>query len=252
MESDIKIIYQLEQIRKDYLVGAVSVMALECVDVQLRRGEFCALQGPSGSGKSTLLNIMGLLETPTSGKLWFDNVDTHLLSETSLTRHRRQSIGFIFQNFNLVSTLSALENVEYPLLLDETRNRSEVRALARAALKDVGLERFEHHRPAQLSGGQRQRVAIARALVKKPLVILADEPTANLDSKTAHQIIELLHQIKEVSKTSLIIATHDEKVAAMADRRIHLRDGRIELSSDISAERAHNVQTRDLDRRIDS
>lgn len=248
-EATSKIIYQLEGIRKRYLVGSVTVSALNGIDATFYQSEFCALQGPSGSGKSTLLNILGLLESPTEGRCQFDEIDVHQLSDNQLTLHRRLSIGFIFQNFNLISTLSALENVEYPLFLERRFTAKEVRDEATRALKSVGLENFVHHRPAQLSGGQRQRVAIARAVVKRPRVILADEPTANLDSETALQIIEVLQNIRQTWETSLIIATHDTQIARLADRRVQLKDGKIAFSkrSDIATESSYDIESSDLD-----
>jgi putative ABC transport system ATP-binding protein len=230
----------------------VPVTALNGIDVNFYPSEFCALQGPSGSGKSTLLNILGLLESPTEGTCLFDKVDTGKLSERELTLLRRLAIGFIFQNFNLISTLSALENVEYPLFLEHRLSAKQVRDEAREALSSVGLGDFERHRPAQLSGGQRQRVAIARAVVKRPRVILADEPTANLDSKTALQIIELLQTIKQKFKTSLIVATHDIQIAQMADRKVLLKDGKVDESSHVPAERSNDIQARNPESRIET
>jgi len=221
-------LYDLANTRKDYTVGQVIVTALSDVQLRLREGEFVALQGPSGSGKSTLLNVLGLLEVPTSGTLHFLGKNLTGRTDAELTEIRRFNIGFIFQNFNLVSTLSALENVEYPLFLEATFHRKEIFDRAFQALQAVGLEKFTEHKPRQLSGGQRQRVAIARALVKQPKVILADEPTANLDSKNAVQIVDLMHQLKQTFHTSVIVATHDSKIAEGADRRIQLIDGRID------------------------
>ncbi len=231
-KSDNVFLYDLTNIRKDYSVGQVVVTALTDVHLRLNHGEFVALQGPSGSGKSTLLNVLGLLEVPSDGTLDFLGTRLTGYSDFALTGIRRHSIGFIFQNFNLVSTLTSLENVEYPLYLEGGANRKTIRDRAREAMKSVGLEKFGEHKPRQLSGGQRQRVAIARALVKQPKVILADEPTANLDSKNASQIVDLMHELKQKFQTSVIIATHDAKIANGADKRIQLIDGKIESVSD--------------------
>lgn len=217
--------YRLSNISKEYLVGSVKVPALKGVSIELRSGEFVALRGPSGSGKSTLLNILGLLETTSSGNIYLDGKEITAVSETERTGVRRSLIGFIFQNFNLVPILSALENVEYPLLLEGKLSRAESRQTAQEMLEAVGLGSLMKHRPAQLSGGQRQRVAIARAIVKRPRLILADEPTANLDSETAAQIVELLQQLKRNLGSTIFIATHDKDVAAHAERAIHLKDG---------------------------
>ncbi len=225
-------LYDLTNIRKDYTVGQVIVTALTEVSIRFNDAEFVALQGPSGSGKSTLLNVLGLLEVPSSGTLHFMGKNLTGRTDVELTEIRRHNIGFIFQNFNLVSTLTALENVEYPLFLEGIGSRKEIESRGKEALRAVGLEKFVQHKPRQLSGGQRQRVAIARALVKNPKVILADEPTANLDSKNASQIVELMHELKTKFNTSVVVATHDSKIAAGSDRRIQLIDGKIESISE--------------------
>ena len=217
-------LYQIEGVCRSYLVGKVAVDALRGVDLEMNPGEMIAFQGPSGSGKSTLLNIVGLIDTPSQGKLHFEGVETTELSEQSLTKIRRRAIGFIFQNFNLIPVLSALENVEFSCFLDGSSS-TVVRQRSLEVLQQVGLEEYIHHKPAESSGGQRQRVAIARALVKKPKVIIADEPTANLDSKTAEQIVELLVTLQNEMTATVIMATHDQATAAAADRIITLRDG---------------------------
>ncbi len=221
-------IYKLTNIVKSYQVGAVAVDALRGLSIVLQEGEFVALQGPSGSGKSTMLNVLGLLERPTSGAIEFFGHHLENSTETELTRFRQEYIGFVFQNFNLIPVLSAVENVEYALYLEQRFTRSEVRERARASLAAVGLERFSSHKPAELSGGQRQRVAIARALVKRPKLILADEPTANLDSKTALQILELMRDLQKRMKTTILVATHDKVTAEMAERTIRIRDGQLD------------------------
>ncbi len=221
-------IYKLQDVTKTYMVGKVAVDALSGLSLSIREGEFAALQGPSGSGKSTLLNVVGLIEKPTRGRILFRGEDVTVAKEGVLTDLRQEYIGFIFQNFNLIPVLSALENVEYALYLEQRYTRAEVRERAMRAIQDVGLERFATHRPAELSGGQRQRVAIARALVKDPQIIIADEPTANLDSKTAAQILELMKNLKEKMNTTILVATHDKAIADMAERIIKIKDGRID------------------------
>lgn len=220
-----RIIYQLSHIAKIFHVGKVDIEALKDISIELTEGEFVALQGPSGSGKSTLLNILGLIDRPTRGSIRFFDQNLDQADENKLTAVRQSHIGFIFQNFNLVPVLSALENVEYALYLEQKFSRAEVRERAQACIASVGLERFSTHKPAELSGGQRQRVAIARALVKNPKLIIADEPTANLDSKTAAQILQLIRNLQEQSKTTVIVATHDKATADMAGRIIHIKDG---------------------------
>ena len=218
-------LYRLEHIRKTFQVGAVAVDALAGVDLEIAEGEIVALQGPSGSGKSTLLNVLGLLETPTSGAMSFCGQTVIEQRDDTLTKLRRDAIGFIFQNFNLVPILSALENVEYPLYLEQKLDKTAMRKVAEECIESVGLTKFAHHRPAELSGGQRQRVAIARALVKHPRVILADEPTANLDSKTAAQIMGLIRGLNRDYKTAVFIATHDNEIAKTTNRIVQIRDG---------------------------
>lgn len=221
-------IYRLESVSKTYMVGKVAVDALNGLSLVIRQGEFAALQGPSGSGKSTLLNVVGLIEKPTTGRVFFRGQDVTAASEGVLTDLRQECIGFIFQSFNLIPVLSALENVEYALYLEQRFTRAEVRERAMVSIGSVGLERFASHRPAELSGGQRQRVAIARALVKQPQIIIADEPTANLDSRTAGQILDLMKALKEQLNTTILVATHDKAIADMAERIIKIKDGRID------------------------
>jgi putative ABC transport system ATP-binding protein len=220
-------LYSLSNVKKNFQVGSVSVSALQKIDLDVKSGEFLVLEGASGSGKSTLLNVLGLVETMSDGSLSFNGKTLNGLSDKELTELRRLSMGFIFQTFNLVPILSAVENVEYPLLL-LGQTGPDVRKQALEMLQAVGLEKFAEHKPAQLSGGQRQRVAIARAMVKKPAVILADEPTANLDSSTAQQILTLVQALRKQYGSTIILATHDMRVAEMADRRVHLKDGMIQ------------------------
>jgi putative ABC transport system ATP-binding protein len=212
---------------RNYNVGKTVVAALSEVSLEVGRGEFAALVGASGSGKSTLLNLIGGLDRPSSGKIQVDDLSLTEVSDDRLVRYRREQVGFIFQSFNLLPTLSALENVESPMVLAEVP-RSERRDRAMKLLESVGLGARAIHRPNELSGGEKQRVAIARALANSPSLLLADEPTGNLDSKTGATILELLCGLIKAKGLTLVIVTHDTEVAARADRVIHLRDGRVQ------------------------
>jgi putative ABC transport system ATP-binding protein len=210
-----------------YQVGKQEVLALNGVDLDVERGEFVALVGPSGSGKSTLLSLTGGLDRPTDGEIWVDGLELGKASDKELVRYRRGNIGFIFQSFNLLATRSAVENVETPLMLAEV-GRKERRERALQLLQSVGLEKRAHHRPNELSGGEMQRVAVARALANRPVLLLADEPTGNLDSKTGEDILNLLRGLLSTQGITLMLVTHDMQVASYADRVVHLRDGRIQ------------------------
>jgi putative ABC transport system ATP-binding protein len=219
-----------ENITKNYRLGNTTVAALRGVDFTAASGEFVAIAGPSGSGKSTLLNILGAIELPTAGRVLIDQADLTQLSSNDLADLRARKMGYIFQTFNLLSVLTALENVEYPLLLNKiSSNEREPRAME--TLRHVGLENFAHHKPAQLSGGQRQRVAIARALVGKPSLILADEPTANLDGPTALEVIQLMKDLNHRTGVTFVLATHDPKILERVDRVVHLENGRLATES---------------------
>jgi putative ABC transport system ATP-binding protein len=207
-------------------MGETYVEALRGVNLTLSRGEFVALVGPSGSGKSTALNLIGGLDRPTSGQVWIDGTELSASDEQTLTRHRREHVGFVFQTFNLLPRLTAEENVALPLMFsgvpeDERRQR------ARSLLGRVGLGQRTTHRPTQLSGGEQQRVAIARALVGQPALVLADEPTGNLDSVTGRGIMELLRELNGERGLTLLVVSHDPEVAAFADRVVRLRDGQV-------------------------
>ncbi len=216
------------EVTKEYELGRTRVAALRGVTLEVERGEFMAVAGPSGSGKSTLLNLMGCLDHPTSGRVIIGEQDVSDLDDNALSDLRARQIGFIFQTFNLIPVLSALENVEFPLLIQGRRGgRAEGRARAHRALEEVGLGDFVRHRPDELSGGQRQRVAVARALVTDPVIVLADEPTANLDSATGDAIISLMLDINRRDGTTFIFSTHDARVMAHAHRVVHLADGRL-------------------------
>ncbi|HBN07938.1 MAG TPA: hypothetical protein DD435_04560 [Cyanobacteria bacterium UBA8530] len=219
-------IVSIKQVTKIYPMGKTQVQALNGVDLSIEKGEFLAIAGPSGSGKSTLLNLLGCLDVPTEGTVVIDGQDLAKLSEHARATLRRQKLGFIFQGFNLIPVLTAFENIEMPLRLKGENNPQRVWE----ALEAVGLKEHAQHRPAELSGGQQQRVAIARALVTDPLIVLADEPTANLDSKTGEAIIELMKKISLEKGTTFIFSTHDAKVMSKATRMVSLTDGRIEES----------------------
>jgi putative ABC transport system ATP-binding protein len=213
-------------VTKTYELGRTRVPALRGVSLEVEPGEFMAVAGPSGSGKSTLLNLMGCLDHPTSGTVFVEGQDLQRLDDDALSDLRARKIGFIFQTFNLIPVLSALENVEFPLLFRGGNHGG--RARAQRALEEVGLQDFGRHRPDELSGGQRQRVAVARALATDPVIVLADEPTANLDSATGEAIIDLMLEINRRDGTTFIFSTHDPKVMQHARRVVRLHDGRLE------------------------
>ncbi|MGE5587384.1 MAG: ABC transporter ATP-binding protein [Clostridia bacterium] len=217
---------ELEGVRKDYRQGRLTVPALRGIDLEVESGEFMAIAGPSGSGKTTLLNLVGCLDTPTEGVIRLDGIELAKLPKAQLADIRRHRIGFVFQSYNLIPVLTAYENVEFSLaLLGE--NSSNVKDRVMRILEDVGLSGLENRRPGDLSGGQQQRVAIARALVKGPDLVLADEPTANLDSETGKAIIELMLEMNQKKGTTFIFSTHDPMVMNYARRLVTVRDGRI-------------------------
>jgi putative ABC transport system ATP-binding protein len=216
----------MEQITKSYNLGDYNVQALQGISLLIRKGEFVAVMGASGSGKSTLLNIIGCLDQPTSGNYYFENVNIDALSNNEYADIRNQKIGFVFQTFNLLPRTSALENVELPLFYDRTDKSNDSRKKAIKALNRVGLGDRITHKPNQLSGGERQRVAIARALVNQPTIVLADEPTGNLDTLTSIDVMALFQSLNEQGIT-IILVTHEPDIAQYAQRLIMLRDGRI-------------------------
>ncbi len=222
-------IINIAGIGKTYRIGEVEVHALREVDLRIKKGEYVALMGPSGSGKSTLMNILGCLDTPSRGSYVLNGIDVSHMTDNELAEIRNKEIGFIFQTFNLLSRNTALDNVALPLVYAGL-NKSVRNTKATNALVSVGLGDRMHHKPNELSGGQRQRVAIARALVNSPSMILADEPTGNLDTKTSHEIMELLEEIHNKGNT-VVIVTHEEDIAKRAKRIVRLRDGSIESDS---------------------
>ena len=216
----------LEGIQRLYSMGDETIYALRGIDLQIKRNEYVALMGPSGSGKSTLMNLIGCLDSPSSGSYWLNGQDVAGLSDNRLAEIRNREIGFVFQTFNLLPRLTALDNVALPLVYAGV-SELERRERAHDVLKQVGLQDRVGHRPNELSGGQRQRVALARALVNKPSLILADEPTGNLDSKTSVEIMEMFASIHALGNT-IVLVTHEEDIARHAHRMVRLKDGRIE------------------------
>ena len=219
-------IIKLRNIKRRFMLGETSIDALGSVSLDINAGEFLAVWGPSGSGKSTLMNIIGLIDTPTAGEVIFDGQDAHALNDDALADFRGQKIGFVFQNFNLVPVLTALENVMLPLQIQGVAE-DQARVRAATVLVDVGLERFKDSLPDKLSGGQRQRVAIARALMVNPKLVIADEPTANLDSENSRMVVELMREMNRVCKVTFVFTTHDPRLLEHVDRKILLRDGNI-------------------------
>jgi putative ABC transport system ATP-binding protein len=221
-------IVSVSNVSKNYNLGQVVVPALRGVTLDVSEGEFLAIAGPSGSGKTTLLNLVGCVDTPSAGTVTVDGKATGQLSERELTRLRLHTIGFIFQSFNLVSVLSVLQNVELPLLLQRKLGTRERQSRVLGLLDRVGIREYAKHRPSGLSGGQRQRVAIARALVTRPKLVLADEPTANLDSVTGTNILDLMKELNRSEKTTFIFSTHDARVWSYASAVVRLADGQLQ------------------------
>src|ERR1700736_5940701 len=227
-----KAVIEIDGITKEYQMGHTLIQALKGVDLQIDQNEYLAVMGPSGSGKSTLMNMIGCLDTPTSGHYDFNGKDVAAMEDDELAEIRNREIGFVFQTFNLLPRSTSLQNVELPLIYAGVRSEERLQRAAKA-LESVGLGERMYHKPSELSGGQRQRVAIARALVNNPSIILADEPTGNLDSKTGEEIMALLENLYQAGNT-IILVTHEADIARHARRTVHLRDGLIE--SDASAD----------------
>ena len=219
-------VIRIHELAREYRMGSERILALRGVTLEIRRNEYVAIMGPSGSGKSTMMNVLGCLDTPTAGEYWLNGEEVSRLPDDALARVRNREIGFVFQTFNLLPRATALHNVELPLVYAGVRAR-ERRQRAATALERVGLADRMHHRPNELSGGQRQRVAIARALVNQPSILLADEPTGNLDSVTSEEIMEVFAALHAAGQT-VIMVTHEPDIAARAQRVVVLRDGRVE------------------------
>jgi len=227
-----KPVIDVRNLTKDYHLGKIMVPALRGIDLQIFPGEMVAIMGPSGSGKSTLMNMIGCLDSPTSGEYYLDSLLVSDLKDDELAIVRNQKIGFVFQNYNLLPRINALENVTLPIRY--SNNTANMRQRAEAALQSVGLGDRMHHKPNELSGGQQQRVAIARALVNEPAILLADEPTGNLDSQSGKEVMDLLLNLNQQQNTTIVLVTHDPTVAAQAKRIVRLFDGLIKTSEAVS------------------
>ncbi len=229
MSESNQIIISLDNVHKIYPLGKTEVHAVKGVSFDITKGDFISIAGPSGSGKSTILNMIGCIDTPTEGSVVINGTKTSGMTDNEITRLRHRTLGFIFQSFNLIPVLDVYENIEFPLLLNaKTKGtKEERRQWIDFLIEEVGLTQWRNHRPNELSGGQRQRVAIARALVTKPLIVLADEPTANLDSTTGEAIIELMKKMNKDVGTTFIFSTHDQSIVDIADHVIRLKDGEI-------------------------
>jgi len=228
VQEDLVNLIEIKGLTKDYPLGRTMVHALRGVDLTIAKGDLVSLMGPSGSGKTTLLNVIGCIDRATTGSVKIEGVELTEMGDRAVTDLRLHRLGFIFQTFNLIPVLTATENVEFPLLLQKELSKAEIRKRAEKWLDDVGLTEFRHHRPSELSGGQRQRVAIARALVTNPSIVLADEPTANLDSVTGASILEIMREMNTRQETTFLFSTHDRNVLQYAKTVIKLRDGRLE------------------------
>ncbi|MBI4194552.1 MAG: ABC transporter ATP-binding protein [Betaproteobacteria bacterium] len=222
-----EVVVKLEQVTKVYRQDSVAVHALCGVSLEILKGDFAVLVGPSGSGKTTLLNVIGGLDTPSAGRIWVAGSEIGRMSRSELSDVRLRKIGFVFQEFNLIPVLSALENVEFVMLLQGVPE-AERRSRAAALLKELGLEGLEHRRPSELSGGQQQRVAVARAIAAEPIIVLPDEPTANLDSRAGGALMDMMRRLNEERGVTFVFSTHDPMVVARARRVIRLKDGEIE------------------------
>jgi putative ABC transport system ATP-binding protein len=220
-------IVELKDVKKIYMLGKTQVQALRGLSFAIEKGDFVAIAGPSGSGKTTILNMIGCVDNPTEGEVFVDGAEVAQLNDRQLTGFRLHRIGFIFQSFNLIPVLNVYENIEFPLLLKKHMGKKERNRVVEHFIEEVGLMDRIKNKPAELSGGQRQRVAIARALVTQPVIVLADEPTANLDSETGHRIIDLMRQINRNEKTTFIFSTHDRHIMEHAVHVINIRDGMI-------------------------
>lgn len=221
------ILVELKELKKSYYQGKIEVPALRGIDLKIESGEFTTIFGPSGSGKTTLLNMIGCLDKPSSGEIIFNNSSINDLDKKDLANIRRYNLGFVFQSYNLIPVLTAFENVEFALRLIEKDNKEERKAKVMDLLEKVGLGNMADRKPNELSGGQKQRVAVARALIKEPKLVLADEPTANLDSETSQEVLELMKEMNQKLNTTFIFSTHDPQVMDYARRLIEIKDGTV-------------------------
>jgi putative ABC transport system ATP-binding protein len=232
LKKESNYIVKLENISKQFKMGHAIIKALDDIDLEIKRGEFISVIGTSGSGKSTLLNIIGGLLKPTTGKIIIDNVDISTYSDYKMANYRKNMVGFVFQSFNLIPTLSAIENVEYPMIFSGVSGKERLER-SKEVLKKLGLEDRLKHNPTELSGGEQQRVSIARAIVNEPEIILADEPTGNLDSKTGKEIMKVLRKINKEMNRTLVVVTHDIYISYYSDRRVYLSDGKIKKIEEV-------------------
>jgi len=228
-------IIKIENITKTFNIGAIETHALRGIDLTVEEGEFLALVGPSGSGKTTLLNLIGALDEPTDGKVFIDDQDISKLNQSELSELRLAKLGFVFQAYNLIPVLTAFENVEFVLLLKEIDSK-ERQEKVETILKELGLEEQMQKKPGEMSGGQQQRVAVARAIVSRPRLILADEPTANLDSKTSRELLEKMRELNEKYKVTFVFSTHDPMVMEFARRIVHIKDGKVDINNEKKTE----------------
>ena len=227
MGNEPKKIIEVKNVRKIYRMGAEKIYAVDDVSFDIYEGEFCCLLGTSGSGKSTLLNLMAGIEKLSSGEILMKNTPIHKMNETKLARFRQKYLGFVFQSYNLIGTMTALENVELPLVFKRVP-RKKRHNMAKEMLIKVGLKNRLHHKPKEMSGGQQQRVGIARAFVARPSIVFADEPTGNLDTRTTMEVMELIRQIAKDNNQTIVMVTHDRRLAEFADRIIHILDGKVQ------------------------
>lgn len=248
-EKKTDIVIELKDVWKIYKMGTNKVYALRGMNLQVKKGEFLSIMGPSGSGKSTAMNMVGCLDTPTKGKIYLSGQDISTLTESNLAQIRGKKIGFIFQKFNLINTMTAKENVMLPLIFQNT-NEIKREKIAKNFLELVGLGNRLNHTPNELSGGQQQRVAIARALANSPEVILADEPTGNLDSQSGTTVMDFLKKLHKEKNTTIVLVTHDEKVAAQADRTVFLKDGMIVENLDVDTSKIIQKQNEEIKNKI--
>lgn len=237
MQNQNNTIIQVKNVKKIYRMGSEKIYAVDDVSFDIQKGEFCCLLGTSGSGKSTLLNLMAGIEKLSGGQIIIKGQKIHKMSENSLARFRQRYLGFVFQSYNLMNSMTALENVEFPLVFKRVRTKKR-RALSKDMLKQVGLENRMNHKPKEMSGGQQQRVGIARAFVAKPEIVFADEPTGNLDTKTAMEVLKLIRNIAKDNNQTIVMVTHDKRVAQFADKVINILDGKIQ-----SIEKIENVES---------
>lgn len=248
VENQIEKIIQVQNVKKIYRMGTEKIHAVDDVSFEILKGEFCCLLGTSGSGKSTLLNLMAGIEKTTNGTILIKGKKIHNMSENNLARFRQRYLGFVFQSYNLMSSMTALENVEFPLVFKRVKAKKR-KEMARKMLVEVGLESRLSHKPKEMSGGQQQRVGIARAFVAKPEIVFADEPTGNLDTKTAMEVMKLIKKIARDNNQTIVMVTHDRRLAEFADRIIHILDGKIqsiEVATDIASKEASDVEVADL------